>query len=175
MINLDEQTVSILENEIHVNGEIMRPYADEILGCEMEISAKEAVQTSMELTRKVAKEFGLDHLKLVPTMERVMKETVNEGEDLDFKAIAEEVIHENEQACQRFLKGIEKIGIKKPVRNTQHVKMPIKKMQKIMTDCGIEINIPLDFYTNEDVVKVHQLEDGRLTIEIKNLNAVENK
>ena len=48
-------------------------------------------------------------------------------------------------------------------------------MQKITTDCGIEINIPLDFYTNEEVVKVNRLEDGRLTIEIKNLNAVENK
>ena len=175
MINLDEQTVSVLENDIHVNGELMRPYADEILGCEMEISAKEALQTSMQLTRKVAKEFGLDHLKLVPAMERVMKETVNEGEDLDFKAIAEEVIYENEEACEKFLKGIEQIGIKKPVKNTKHVKIPIKKMQKITTDCGIEINIPLDFYTNEDVVKVHRLEDGRLSIEIKNLNVVENK
>lgn len=175
MINLEEQTVSILENEIHVNGDIVRPYAEEILGCEMEISAKEAIQTSMQLTRKVAKEFGLDHLKLVPTMERVMKETVNEGEDLDFKILAEEVIYENEQACDKFLKGIEQLGIKKPVKNTKHVKLPIKKMQKITTDCGIEINIPLDFYTNEDIVKVNRLEDGRLSIEIKNLNAVENK
>ena len=83
MINLDEQTVSILENEIHVNAELTRPYADDIFGCDMEISAKEALQASMQLTRKVAKEFNLDHLKLVPTMERVMKETVNEGEDLD--------------------------------------------------------------------------------------------
>ena len=174
-INTDDQTVSILENQIHVNGEPVYPYAEEILGCEMEISVKEALQTSLEVIREVAEDCGLDHLKLVPTMDRVIKETINEGEDLDLREIAEEVIYEDETARAQFLKGIEEIGIKKPVKNTKYVKMPMKKMQKITTDCGIEINIPLDFYTNEEVVKVNRLEDGRLTIEIKNLNAVENK
>lgn len=175
MINVDEQTISILENKLHVNGEVTYPYAEEILGCETELSVKEAVQTSVEMVRKVADEHGLDHLKLVPTMERVMKETINEGSDVDFKEIAEEVIFENDQARETFLKGIAEIGIKKPIKNTKHTKMPIKKMQKITTDYGIEVNIPLDMYTNEDIVEVTKAEDGRLSIQIKNVGAVENK
>ena len=112
---------------------------------------------------------------MVPAFERVIKETINEGKDIDMKEIAEEVFYQTPEAKLAYVAEIENQGIEKPVQNSNWVKMPLKKTQKIKTDTGIEITIPLDYYNNKDYIEVINMPDGRLAIQIKNIGNIENK
>lgn len=175
MINLDKLTLTILENMTSTEDDDTFLYADKILGCKTEISVKEAVKKARVVAEDVIKIHDLDKLEVVPALERVIKETINEGKDLDMKEIAEEVFYQVPEAKMAYVTEIENHGIEKPVQNANWVKMPMKKTQKIKTDTGIEITIPLDYYNNKDYIEVINMPDGRLSIQIKNIGNIENK
>ena len=129
----------------------------------------------MWVAEEVIEHHELDKLEMVPAFERVIKETINEGKDIDMKEIAEEVFYQTPEAKLAYVAEIENQGIEKPVQNANRVKMPLKKTQKIKTDTGIEITIPLDYYNNKDYIEVINMPDGRLAIQIKNIGNIENK
>ena len=175
MINTDTLKLTILESLTSTEDDDTFLYADKILGCKTEISVKEAVKKARLVADEVIRNHDLDKLEVVPTFERVMKETINEGKDIDIKEIAEEVFYQAPEIKDSYIAEIENHGIEKPVQNANWVKMPIKKTQKIKTDTGIEITIPLDYYNNKDYIEVINMPDGRTAIQIKNVGNFENK
>ena len=175
MIDLDKMTLTILENMISTVDDDTYLYADKILECETKISIKEAVKTARVVADDVIELHELDKLAVVPMLERAIKETINEGNDIDLKEIAEEVFYDTPEAKLTYFTGIENQGIDKPVLNQNAVKMALKKTQKLKTDTGIEITIPLDYYNNKDYIEVMNMPDGRLSIQIKNIGNIENK
>ena len=175
MIDLDKMTLTILENLTSTEDDDTHLYADKILECKTEISVKEAVKKARVVAEEVIEHHELDKLEMVPAFERVIKETINEGKDIDMKEIAEEVFYQTPEAKLAYVAEIENQGIEKPVQNANRVKMPLKKTQKIKTDTGIEITIPLDYYNNKDYIEVINMPDGRLAIQIKNIGNIENK
>lgn len=175
MIDLDKMTLTILENMTSTEDDDTHLYADKILECKTEISVKEAVKKARYVAEEVIEHHELDKLEMVPAFERVIKETINEGKDIDMKEIAEEVFYQTPEAKLAYVAEIENQGIEKPVQNSNWVKMPLKKTQKIKTDTGIEITIPLDYYNNKDYIEVINMPDGRLAIQIKNIGNIENK
>ena len=175
MIDLDKMSLMLLENMVVTVDDDTYLYADKILECETKISIKEAVKTARMVTNEVAKEHDLDKLEIIPAFERVIKEIVNEGKDIDLKEIAEEVLYQEPVAKMAYVSEIENSGIDQPVLNQNFVKMALKKTQKLKTDTGIEITIPLDYYHNKDYIEVINMPDGRLSIQIKNIGNIENK
>ena len=175
MIDFDKLTLTILENMVSTVDDDTYLYADKILGCKTKVSIKEAVKTARVVADEIIDQHELNKLEMIPALERVIKETINEGNDIDLKEIAEEVFFQAPEAKLSYLTEIENQGIKNPVVNQNHVKMPLKKTQKLKTDTGIEITIPLDYYNNKDFIEVVNMPDGRLAIQIKNIGNIENK
>ena len=175
MIDMDKLNVTILEGLTSTIDEDTFLYAEQILQCQTRVSIKEAVKTAREVAEEVVEEHKLDKLQLIPAFERVIKEAVNEGEDLNMEVIAEEVFFEAPQAQKAYVQEMIGHGIDKPVINQNFVRMPLRKNQKLLTDTGIEITIPLDYYNNKDFIEVISSADGRLSIQIKNIGNIENR
>ena len=98
MIDLDKMTLMILENMTSTEDDDTHLYADKILECKTEISVKEAVKKARNVAEEVIVKHELDKLEMVPAFERVIKETINEGKDIDMKEIAEEVFYQVPEA-----------------------------------------------------------------------------
>ena len=175
MIDLDKMTLTILENMVVTVDDDTYLYADKILECETKTSIKEAVKTARAVAEEIVEEQQLDHLAIIPALERTIKETVNEGEDIDFKEVAEEVFFQSPEAKAQFISEVASQGIVKPVENHNNVKLPLKKTLRLKTDIGIEITVPMDYYNNKDYIEVVNTPDGRLAIQIKNIGNIENK
>ena len=173
--NFFMMTFTVPEHMTSTEDDDTHLYADKILECKTEISVKEAVKKARHVAAEVIEHHELDKLEMVPAFERVIKETINAGRDIDMKEIAEEVFYQAPEAKMAYVAEIENQGIEKPVQNTNWVKMPLKKTQKLKTDTGIEITIPLDYYNNKDYIEVLNMPDGRLAIQIKNIGNIENK
>jgi len=175
MIDMDKLNLTILEGMTSTIDDDTFLYADKILECQTKISIKEAIKTAREVAEEIVEDHQLDKLHMIPAFERVIKETINEGEDLDMKEIAEEVFFEAPEARTAYVEEMKSLGIDKPVVNQNYVKMPLRKSQKLVTDTGIEITIPLDYYNNKEFVEVQSGPDGRLSIQIKNIGNIENR
>ena len=106
-ISLDKLTLTILENMTVTVDDDTFLYADKILGCKTEISVKEAVKKARIVADEVIKNHDLDKLEVVPALERVIKETINEGKDLDLKEVAEEVFYQVPEAKLTYVTQIE--------------------------------------------------------------------
>lgn len=175
MINMDTMDLTILENLTSTEDDDTYLYADKILECATEISVKEAIKKARYVAAEIIESKQLDKLEVMPAFERTVKEMVNEGRSLDLEEVAEEVFYQEPEVKKLYVEEVNKFGIEKPVLNQNRVKMPIKKHQKIKTDTGIEITIPLDYYNNKDYIELVNMPDGRISIQIKNVGKVENK
>ena len=113
MIDLDKMTLTILENLTSTEDDDTHLYADKILECKTEISVKEAVKKARVVAEEVIEHHELDKLEMVPSFERVIKETINEGKDIDMKEIAEEVFYQTPEAKLAYVAEIENQGIEK--------------------------------------------------------------
>ena len=175
MIGLDKLNLTIIEKMISTVDDDTYLYADKILECETNISIKEAIKTARMVADEIIEQHELEKLVVVPALEQVIKETINVGDNVDLQKIADEVFYNDPVAKSAYISELDNHGIDKPVLNQNAVKIPIKKMQKLKTDTGIEISVPLDFYNNKDYIEVVSEPNGRLSIQIKNIGSVENK
>ena len=174
MINEDTMELTLLESLVSTEDDDTYLYADKILECQTEISVKEAVKKARVVVDEIVETHQLDKLEIVPALERTIKEAINEGNDLNIKEIAEEVFYQTPEAKKSYVKEMKNQGIEKPIINPNKVKLPLKKKQKIKTDTGIEITIPLDYYNNKDYIELENTPDGRIAIRLKNIGVVEN-
>ena len=51
----------------------------------------------------------------------------------------------------------------------------LTKKQKLVTDSGIEILVPLDILKDDSIFEYHQNDDGKISILIKEIGSIENK
>lgn len=172
MIHLDKLDITVMESLTSTEDDDTFLYADKILECKTEISIKEAVNKARLVTKEVAKNHKLNELDIMKDFERVVKETVNEGKDIDVKEIAEEVFYQCPEAKESCVSELGHHGVEKPVDNSNRIKMPVKKYHTIKTDTGIEIKIPKDYYRNDDYIEIIDVEGERKEVKIKNVGVL---
>lgn len=175
MINLDTMDLTVLESMTSTEDDDTMLYADKILQCNTEISLKEAIKKARTAAKQIVEDKKLDQLSVIPAFERAVTDMVNGGLSLDMNQIAEEVFYEEPEVQKMYIEEVSKIGVGKSVSNQNRAKIPSKKSQKLKTNTGIEISIPLDYYNNKDYIELINNPDGSISIQIKNVNSVVNK
>ena len=78
-------------------------------------------------------------------------------------------------SCDDFREELRKQGVEKPIE-VEYVK-PARsdKVQKIKTDKGIEIIIPVDYMNSRDFVEFKNQPDGTISIQLKNITRITSK
>ena len=61
------------------------------------------------------------------------------------------------------------------IEKTEYVEKRIEKNIKIVTDTGIEISFPAEYYRDEDNVSIINNDDGTNSITINNIRQILNK
>ena len=178
MIESDAMDLTIIESPIQVvteeSVEEVNLYSDQILECQTKVSIKEGVQASTEVAKEVVEKYGLNPLTVVPALERLVEETVNEGKELDLNEIAEEVFFENPEVKKAYQEELKTLGVDEPIVNQHQVKLPSKKTQRIKTDTGIEVIVPVEHCQNADYIEVVNLPNGQLSLQLKNIGTLKN-
>ena len=103
----------------------------------------------------------------------MIEETVNSGENLDFEEISEQVFGDYPEAKVAYQEEMKALGIDEPILNQKQVKLTPKKTQKIKTTLGIEVTIPIEYCGNPDYVRVSNLPNGEIALELRNLGAIQ--
>lgn len=144
-----------------------------ILQCKAEKSYKETVQIMNDSVEKLTDKYDLDELETIPALKSALMESVEE-EKLEPQEIAQSVFKENELAKQDFLYEMKEYGIDTMLlENVKPAKS--EKTQKIMTDSGIELIIPIDYMKSKEMIEFVTEENGKLSIRLKNIESIQRK
>lgn len=174
-VDLNSLEVFVKEKKCQVYNEPCYYISKHLLGCKEEKPDKEKVKIITETTDKLIKEFYDDDLLMKTKVKNIIRENVEESLNIDLEKISEEVF-QDEDIKKTYKEEIKMKGIKEPeVKVNFNYANKIKTKQKIVTDEGIEINIPYEMLNNKDKVEFITNVDGTISIVLKNIDSIQDK
>jgi len=173
IIDLSALTVDVLDKTVEINGEKKAYLSQLFFKCHTNLSSKEQLQAVKSATNKVTKKlFDADVEKKADITEALYQHIDEKGE-IDLHAFAKEAFQHNDEAKEIFFTSLEKKGIEEPtITITEKTIARSFDKQRICTDEGVEIKIPMQFYNNPQKMEFVTDENGKLSILIKDINRI---
>ena len=176
-VDLNDFTVRYKGKKRNIDGEKTDLIADVLLECIYDISPRESVNAVRKIAKKVAEENGGDSLETLSRMKEFITENVEEGESeyIETDKVAEKIFDGLPGMREEFKEKLEKAQVPEKVEVNRYVTKRLSKDVKIVTDIGVEITFPAEYYSNKEYIEFINNEDGTISIQINNIGEVVNK
>lgn len=176
-INTDDFSIRYTGKKRRIDGETTDLIADVLLECVYDISSRESVNAVKRIAKKVTEENGGDALETLSKMKEYITENVEEGENeyIETEKVAEKVFDGKPGMREEFMEKVEKANVPQKVQLNSYVTKKLASNVKIVTDIGVEIVFPAEYYRNSEYIEFINNEDGTISIQINNIGEVINK
>lgn len=175
LVELSDYSIHCVESKVEIEGEKVNFFADIVLESTTTPSYKEAVKSISKITEDLADKYDLDEMEIMPRMKSIIKDNVESQIPIHIEDVASALFADKPIAKEDFKEELRKQGVQKDIE-VEYVK-PTKseKVQKIKTDKGIEIIIPVDYMNSKEFVEFKNLPDGTISIQLKNITHFTSK
>jgi hypothetical protein len=165
--------IRFADKKTTVNGDAAYLLPDMILECSYTASPKDTMKAVREVARRVAEEHGKDSVQTVAKLKTLIAE--NEQPYLEPAELGRQVFQDMPQLQQEYMEQIEDYSLAKEVPIDRAKAARAMRTHKIKTDTGIEISIPLEYFSDSSFVEFVNEPDGTISINLKNINRIINK
>lgn len=170
-IRLDDFSVLIKEKKYEINGAKEFYFSNRILNVSTDLSPKSKVKIVQKVAEKVIKEYYGDNPLKISQLKTELKSCVDEGSIVEIDRITNAVFDGNYTAQQRYKEEVSQKGISvNSFEVPTEIEKTVSRKQKITTDTGIEISLPVDYLENKKNIEFIMNEDGTMSILIKAVN-----
>lgn len=176
LINLENFSLNLYEKKYSINDEKIFYFSSMFLKCSSQISLNEKVKIFTKATKKFSETYFDEDPVIHAEIKKAVVESIEENEAIDIERVAKSVFTQNPQLKQEYIEHVEKAGLQEksiPVDNEKIVEKNFRK-QKIKTDTGIEISLPIEYYGSNNRVEFINNADGTISILIKNIGKITN-
>jgi len=174
-IKLSDLQIKYKGKKLVVEGERIDLIADGLLECTYDFSTKESFNTVEKIAKTISGEYGGDEIKTNVKVKQYVKDTAIEKENIDVNEMAEAVFSESVSAKSDFLDRVRDKNIPETFEMNNYITKRVNKNVKIITDTGIEISFPAEYYMDDENICIVNNEDGTLSIQINNIGEISNK
>lgn len=174
LIEKSDLSVKILEHRVDTSGQKVDLYADKILQCEAKPSYPESVKIVTKAVETMVKDFDLNQNEVLPKMKQLLVDGTENQKDVDVKEMAE-MLFPQPHVQKEFHDKLESDGLPAFIPTAQGKAVRKERVQKLKTDNGIEIAIPIDYMNQSDYVEIDHQADGTITIRLKNINHIKSR
>lgn len=173
IIDLEDLSVDVLDKVYEIDGEKKAYLSKLFFKCHTKLSSKEQFNAVKTATNRVAKKFfDTDNDKKAEITETLYKNLDEQG-SIDLEAFAKEAFPAQEEAKEIFFSTLEKKGVEEPrISMTEKTIQRSFDKQRIKTDEGIEIKIPMSFYNNPHKMEFVTEANGKISIVLKDINKI---
>jgi len=171
VIRLDDMDILLLEKKYDVNGTKTNYMSQLFLKCHAPLSQKSRLDIVAKAVEQVNnKYYDKEDAGRKMEVKKIIHDELEEQGALDVEVIKEKVFKDNEEMKKDFEEKIEKYNLAETKIEPQN-KVTTKKFEKqrLKTDTGIEITIPMDQYGNNENVEFFTNPDGTISVVIKNI------
>ena len=174
-ICVSDLEVSTIETKVEIEAKKCCFYNDVIFHLNAPASYREAIHTMNKVCDDLIDEYQLESVDVKGKMKQVIKEQLEQEEPLKPEEIAAMVFEAQPLAKKRFTQELKEEGIEAAIP-IEHVKVnKADRVQRIKTDKGIELIIPIDFMQTTDYVEIINEEEGMISIRLKNIHRITSK
>ena len=176
LINILDRTVRMSDSEFFIGGETKVNYlADRILKLRAKRSEKEKVDiirdTTIETIRECYKPEEV--AEKVMSYRKEVAEHVGQTGRVSVAKIEQAVFSDDDEAKAAYRSKLEHREIaREPMEVSRKTERAFQRKQKIVTDNGIELLVPVEFLKNADIVEYQKDEEGNITILLKDIHTI---
>lgn len=168
--------VRVADVEAYIDDVKVNYLAETVLRLRPKTSEKKTVEVMREAAVEVIRECYPKEQVPDKIME-YKSEVANHAEStgcVSVHAVEETVFSDSESAGERFHERMQVAQIpNEPITVSPKTERALTRKQKIVTDNGIEILVPVSYLRNPDYVEYVQADDGKITILIKDINSID--
>ena len=175
VIDLRTLDVRFCDKERTIAGEARWLIPDGLLQCSTQASTREAFTAVTELVEAVADEYGANTAEALSRAKAYATKSVEETEDVDLAQMAVEVFEGEPAMQQRFESAAQARELPERIPLERRAVERVAKSHKIRTDTGIEITFPAEYSESPEYITFTSNSDGTLSIELKNIQHIENR
>lgn len=173
VIKLDTMDVLVLEKPVEIEGTKENYLSKFFLKCGTKLSSKEQYAIVKNVTDQISKKYFDEDIEKKMTIKQELFNQMDEEGEINLTKFAEEVFDTQVELKQTFLEALEKKGLEKPaIQLTEKTIAKTFEKQKIKTDNGIEIKIPMELYNNPNSMEFVTNPDGKISIILKNIGKI---
>lgn len=173
IIKLSDLSVRVLEKKYEINGELDYYLSKLYLKCGTKLSSKDQMKIVKSTVDQVSQKFfEHDPEKQAEIKQNLYKALDDEGV-IELKPYVEKTFIGNEEVKEAFLEKLERKGLQEPVIQLEE-KTIIRtfEKQRVKTDTGIELKIPMDIYNDPSAMEFVTGADGKINIILKNIGRI---
>lgn len=176
-ISMDDSSIRYKSKKRKIDGETTDLIADILLECIYDISSRESVNAVKKIAKKVTEENGGDSLETLSKMKEYITENIEEGEEkyIETDKVAQKIFDGKPGMREEFMEKIEKANVPQKVEMNSYAAKKLASNVKIVTDIGIELTFPAEYYQNSEYIEFINNEDGTVSIRINNIGELINK
>ncbi len=170
IIHLDDKSIKIAEKSYEINGEKTYYFSKMFLGCSTDFSQKESLKIVHNVTAEIGRKYFDDSFETTSKMKSALHQLIESDNEIDVEAVAEMVFEKRPEIKDEYISEIKQAGLPEKIKITSQKAENKLSKQKIKTDNGIELSIPMELYKNKDTIEFITNHDGTTSLIIKNIN-----
>ncbi len=141
--------------------------------CQTNLSSKEQYNIVKKATDTITKKFFNEDVEKKMDIQQELYNNIEESGEINLDRFADEASKIMFRSKKNSWKPLVKKGLEEPVVHlTEKTITRSFEKQKLKTDTGIELKIPMELYNDPDNVEFITNPDGNISIVIKNVKKI---
>lgn len=160
---------ALLDKSYNVKGEKVNFFADLVLDLNTNMSEKEKLKSFNQINKRIQEKFIGEDINQKAQIKKAISDTIVEDGSLDVQKVLDKVFEDTQEIKSIYREAFKKANLdKQEIKVGETVARKFDK-QKIVTEDGIELNIPVDYYQNSEKIEIVPNNDGTISIVVKNI------
>ena len=176
VIDPSNRTARVADVEYYIDDCKVNYIAEHVLCLPMNVSEKKTVEVMREAAVEVIRAcYPKEQInEKIMDYRREVAEHVEATGSVSVPSVEKAVFSDSEEAGNRYRERMEKEQIRRePIAVSPKTERALTKKTRIVTDNGIELLVPANYLRNPDYVEYVQADDGKITILLKEIHAIE--
>lgn len=173
-ISLEDLSIRLIETKVDLEDEKGFYLSPFFLNCTVDVSGQEKLKVLEKTANKVIDHyFGEEELEKRFEFKNAINNHLEDAQEIKVEEIAQAVFGQIPQIKETYLEEVAHKGIEEDVIAINHQQNEeYYKQQRLVTDTGIEIKVPVSEYDNKDKIEFITNPDGTISILIKNIKTI---
>ena len=175
LVDAETMAIDFHDKERSVGGTSVSIIPERFLQCTSEASSHEVIDEVSVIVRDVAEEFGLTPAVEVGRAKAVVARAAEVEESFAPAEVGRAVFEDRPDVAERFEERVRQASLPEEAPVRRGVANRLTRSHKIKTDTGVEITFPSELADKPGYLDFSRDAEGRITITVGNVAAIENR
>lgn len=176
IVDLEDFSIFLKEKKYEINGEKDYYISKYLLKSVDSLSEKAKMDIVNKVSKKIVKDYYADDVTKLAEIKTAMVESVEETNSIDVDSVKTKVFKNSPDIQKIYDEEIEKKGLtEKSIPVNEILSKKIPKTQKLVTNDGIEIKIPIELLTGDEKIEFLNNSDGTISLLLKDIGSLQGK